>query len=62
MVNPIVSVIILVYNAQKHLCDAVKSVLIRYLQQSEIILINDGSKDDSPQVCQQLSSRMAASV
>lgn len=57
MVNPTVSVIIPVYNAQKHLCDAVKSVLDQVPQRSEIILINDGSKDDSLQVCQQLSSK-----
>lgn len=49
--NPIVSVIIPVYNVEKYLNRCVDSVLNQNINNLEIILVNDGSLDQSPQIC-----------
>ena len=45
MYNPLVSIIIPVYNGSKYLEEAVKSALAQTYKNIEIIIINDGSKD-----------------
>lgn len=52
-----ISFIIPVYNAANYIDRCVKSVLKQTNITKEIILINDGSKDDSLKVCQDLASR-----
>lgn len=47
----IVSIIIPVYNAEKHLSDCIHSILNQTYKQIEIILINDGSTDESGTIC-----------
>lgn len=42
-----VSVILPVYNAEKYLDEAIKSILIQTFENFEFIIINDGSKDNS---------------
>ena len=49
---PKVSVIIPVYNVEKFLCRCVNSVLNQTLRDLEIILVDDGSPDHSPQMCE----------
>ena len=44
--NPLVSVIIPFYNGVEWLCDAVQSVLDQTYENLEIIVVNDGSKED----------------
>ena len=46
-----VSVIIPVYNAEKYLHKCVDSVLNQTLDDIEIILVDDGSTDKSPSIC-----------
>lgn len=46
-----VSVIIPVYQVENFLERAVDSVLAQTLQEKEIILVDDGSEDSSPQIC-----------
>ena len=46
-----VSVIIPVYNVENYLERAVDSVLNQTLSDIEIILVDDGSPDQSPQIC-----------
>ena len=45
------SVIIPVYNVEKYLNECVDSVLNQTYKNFEVILINDGSTDSSPQIC-----------
>lgn len=48
---PKVSVIIPVYNAQDFLDDTIKSVLNQTFKDFELLLVDDGSKDCSPEIC-----------
>lgn len=51
MNNPKVSIIIPVYQVENFLERAVDSALEQTLPETEIILVDDGSEDDSPQIC-----------
>lgn len=50
MNNPKVSIIIPVYQVENFLERAVDSALAQTLPETEIILVDDGSEDDSPQI------------
>ena len=52
--NPIVSVIIPCYNYEKFLAKAVESVINQTFKDFEIIIVNDGSKDNSKEVAEDL--------
>ena len=52
-----VSIIIPVYNMERYLRDCVNSVIKQSYKDYEIILVDDGSKDSSPQLCDELSSK-----
>ena len=54
MRNPKVSVIVPIYNLSNHIQSCVKSLLAQTFQDLEIILIDDGSTDDSMQKMQAL--------
>ena len=49
--NNLISVIVPVYNVSKHLNTCIKSLVEQTYTNSEIILINDGSTDDSLSIC-----------
>lgn len=48
---PLLSVIIPVYNAEAYLCRCLDSVLGQTLRDIEVIVVNDGSTDNSLQIC-----------
>ena len=50
-----VSVIIPVYNAEKHLEECIRSILSQTLREIEIICVDDGSTDSSAQILTRLS-------
>ena len=54
-----ISVIVPVYNAQEHLSDCVDSLLNQSLKSDlyEIILLNDGSKDQSAKICEKYAKK-----
>ena len=47
MINPKVSVIMPVYNGEKYIVQAIESVLAQTYKNFEIIIVNDGSTDNS---------------
>ena len=48
---PLIGVIIPVYNVEKYLEQCVDSVLNQSFKDFEVILVNDGSKDKSGEIC-----------
>lgn len=52
-----VSVIIPVYNVEKYLCRCIESILKQTYQNLEIILVDDGSSDRCPQICDEYSAK-----
>jgi len=52
-IRPLVTVIMPVYNAEKCLHASVDSVLSQSYRDIQLILVNDGSKDNSFAICQQ---------
>lgn len=55
MNNELISVIIPVYNSERYLSRAIKSVLNQTYKNYEIILIDDGSTDSSIRICDKFS-------
>lgn len=51
MIQPKISVIVPVYNAEKYLHRCVDSILKQTFTDFEVLLINDGSTDQSPAIC-----------
>lgn len=54
---PLISVIVPVYNAGLYLKDCIESILRQTYTKLEIILVNDGSKDDSLSVCRKYTKQ-----
>lgn len=49
--NPLISVIIPIYNGEKYIAQALESVMKQPCKNLEIIIVNDGSIDKSGQIC-----------
>ena len=52
-----ISIIIPVYNAERHLHQCIESVIAQTFEDWEAILVNDGSKDGSLAICQEYASK-----
>ena len=55
--NPKISIVIPVYNTEKYLEKCISSVLSSTLKDVEVILIDDGSTDDSPRICDDFAQK-----
>ena len=49
--KPLISVIVPVYNSEKYIARCVDSVLAQTFSDLELILMDDGSSDGSPAIC-----------
>lgn len=50
-----ISIVVPVYNTEKYLTECVNSILLQTFTDFEVILVDDGSKDKSGQICDRLS-------
>jgi glycosyltransferase involved in cell wall biosynthesis len=57
-INPLVSVIIPAYNAERYLAEAVESVLAQSYHPLEIVIVNDGSTDKTAEVAAGFGGRV----
>lgn len=57
MNNPLVSIIVPVYNAQNSVARCLESICAQTWKELEIIVLNDGSRDDSLTICQQFQQK-----
>ena len=57
MDQPLVSIILPVYNAQNHLARCIGSILNQTYHNIELIILNDGSKDHSLPVCEEFRAK-----
>jgi glycosyltransferase involved in cell wall biosynthesis/DNA-binding SARP family transcriptional activator len=55
--TPLVSIIIPCFNYAKYLCEAVESAILQSFQDFEIIIINDGSTDNTKEVAESLIAK-----
>lgn len=57
MCDVLISVIIPVYNAEKYLTECIESVLNQKESSWQMILVDDGSKDSSPDICKEFAEK-----
>lgn len=57
--SPAISVIVPVYNAEKTLRQCVDSILSQEFKDFELLLVDDGSKDGSPAICDEYAEKDA---
>ncbi len=58
MTNPLVSVIIPTYNRTQYICEAVDSVLAQTYRNIEVIVVDDGSTDNTEEILSQYDSKI----
>lgn len=56
-ISPSVSIIIIAYNEQRHICHALKSAQKQSMQDIEIIVIDDGSTDNTAHIVKQVANK-----
>ena len=56
--KPLVSIIIPVYNGEKFVCEAIDSAIAQTYKNIEIIVVDDGSKDDTSEVVKRYGERI----
>lgn len=55
--NPLVTIIVAIYNGEKYLNECVDSILSQTYKNLEIILVDDGSSDDCPKICDEYAKK-----
>ena len=54
---PKISVIVPIYNVEKYLCECLDSILSQTFKDFEVLLIDDGSTDNSPKIVDDYSKK-----
>lgn len=54
--KPIISIVIPIYNTEKYLSKCMESILNQLEKRIEVILVDDGSTDTSPLICDRYAS------
>ena len=55
--NPLVSIIMPAYNASAYIAEAIQSVLDQAWTNWELIIVDDGSTDDTLQIAQRFATK-----
>ena len=55
--QPLISVIVPIFNAEKYLRQCIDSILSQTYKNLEIILVDDGSQDDCPSICDKYAAK-----
>lgn len=56
MAHPLVSVVMPCFNSERHLCEAIESILSQTFRNIEFLILNDGSEDRTRDICLSYSS------
>lgn len=59
---PLISVIVPVYNVELYLARCLESILKQDYENFEVVLIDDGSTDNSGKICDAYAEKMRKSV
>jgi len=52
-----ISVILPIYNVEKYICECIDSIVNQTYKNLEIILVDDGSPDSCPQICDEYAKK-----
>ena len=59
MNKPKVSIVVPIYNVEKYLDRCIQSLLAQTLKEIEIILVDDESPDNCPQICDRYVAKLS---
>lgn len=55
--KPLISIVVPVYGVENYLADCIDSIILQSYNNIEIILVDDGSKDNCPKICDEYAKK-----